>query len=106
MPKQLYIFMRYSIVKEGSDLNIEIHKQPQRRKIITLGRAPEGDLLCEAKIKFDVLWKHLVLESQKETKCELILALIAYDMLKIPQQTSQWNLSIQYRDFSSSSSPR
>ena len=92
MPKQLYTFMRCRIVREGSDLRTEIHKESQRRKIITLGRAPEGDLVCSARIDFDVLWEHLVLESQKEIKCELILASIAYDMLKIPQQTSQWNL--------------
>jgi len=92
MPKQLYAFMRCRIVKEGSELNIEIHKESQRKKIFTLGRAPEGNLVCNARIEFDVLWKHLVLESRKETKCEFILVSIAYDMLKIPQQTSQWNL--------------
>jgi len=106
IPKQLYTFMRCRIVKEGSELNIEIHKESQRRRIITFGRAPEGDLVCSARIKFDVLWKHLVLESRKETKCEFILVSIAYDMLKIPQQTSQWNLWIQCQDFSSGSSLR
>jgi len=88
---QPYMFMQHSIIKEGGDLNIEIHKESRRRKIITLGRISEGDLLCEVNIKFDVLWKHLVLESQKESKCELIFALIGSNMLKIPQQTSQWN---------------
>ena len=91
MPMQPYMFMQHSIIKEGGDLNIEIHKESRRRKIITLGRISEGDLLCEVNIKFDVLWKHLVLESQKESKCELIFALIGSNMLKIPQQTSQWN---------------
>jgi len=89
MPKRLYIFIRCSIVKEGSDLDIEIYKESRRRKIITLGRAPQGNLLCKASIKFDDLWEHLVLELQKEIKCELILVSIAYGRLKIPQQTSQ-----------------
>jgi len=92
MPKQLDTSMRCSIVKEGRDLNIKIHKESRQRKVITLGRAPESNLLCKAKVKFDVLWNHLVLESQKETKRELIFVSIVSDELKIPQQTSQWNL--------------
>ena len=106
MPKRLYIFIRCSIVKERSDLDIEIYRESQRWKIITLGRAPEGNLLCKASIKFDDLWEHLVLELQKETKCELILGTIAYDGLKIPQQTFQWDLRMQCRDFSSGSLPK
>ena len=58
----------------------------------TFGHAPEGDLLCEISIKFDDLWKHLVSKSQMETKCELFLALISSNMLRMPQPTSQWNL--------------
>jgi len=90
MAMQPYIYMQCSILKEGSDLNIKIHKESQRRKIITLGLISEGDLLCEVNIKFDDLWKHLVLESQQETKCELILASITSDILREPQQTSRW----------------
>ena len=86
------IFMQCSIFKQGNDLDIEICKESRHRKIITLGHAPEGNLMCKASIKFDDLWEHLVLELQKETKCELILDTIAYDRLKISQQTSEWNL--------------
>lgn len=71
----LYIFMRCSIVKEGNNLNIEIYKESRQWKIITLGHVSEGDLLCRVSIKFDNLWRYLVSESQKETKCELILCL-------------------------------
>jgi len=84
--------MQCSIFKQGNDLDIEICKESRHRKIITLGHAPEGNLMCKASIKFDDLWEHLVLELQKETKCELILDTIAYDRLKISQQTSEWNL--------------
>ena len=87
---QPYIYTRCSILKEGSDLDIKIHKESRRQKIITLGLISEGDLLCEVNIKFDDLWKHLVLESQQETKCELILASITSDILREPQQTSRW----------------
>ena len=90
MPMQPYMFMQHSIIKEGSDLNIEIHKESRRRKIITLGLISGGDLVCEVNIKFDDLWKHLVLESQKETKCELILSSITSDILRELQQTSRW----------------
>jgi len=106
MPKRLYIFIRCSIVKEGSDLDTEIHKESRRRKIITLGRAPQGDLLCKASIRFDDLWEHLILELQEEANRELILVSIAYDRLKIPQQTFQWDLQMQRWDFSSGSSPK
>jgi len=81
-----------SIFEEGNDLNIEIYKESPKRKIITFGHAPEGDLLYEISIKFDDLWKHLVSELQMETKCELFLALISSNMLRMPQPTSQWNL--------------
>ena len=83
--------MRCSIFKEGDDLNIEIYKESQQKKIITLGRTSEGDLLCRVSIKFDDLWRHLVFESQKETKCELIFVSIASNGLRIPQQTSRQN---------------
>jgi len=73
-----------SIFEEGNNLNIEIYKESRRRKAVTLGRAPEGDLLCQVSIKFDDLWRHLVCESQKETKCELIFSSVASDGLTIP----------------------
>jgi len=86
---QSYIFIRCSIFKEGSDLNIEIYKESQRKKIMTFGSASEGDLLCRVIIKFNDLWRHLVAESQKETKCELMFVSITSDGLRIPQQTSR-----------------
>jgi len=51
------------------------------------GRVSENELLCKASIGFDDLWKHLVSESQKEAKCELVFALIASNILRVPQQT-------------------
>jgi len=98
--------MQHSIIKEGGDLNIEIYKESRRQKIFTLGLISEGDLLCEVNIKFDVLWKHLVLEPQKEPKCEFIFVLIASNMLRIPQQTLQWNSVTLCQDYSSRSSLR
>jgi len=83
--------MQCSIFKEGSDLNIEIYKGSRRKKIITLGRTLEGDLVCQVNIKFDDLWRHLVSESQKETKCKLIFVSIASNGLRIPQQISRQN---------------
>jgi len=50
---QSCLFMRCSIFKAGSDLNIEIYKESRQRKIITLGQASEGDLLGRANIKFN-----------------------------------------------------
>jgi len=85
MPMQSYMLMRRSIVKEGSDLNIEIYKKRSRwRKTIPLECTSEDNVLCKATIKFDDLWKHLVLESQKESRCELIFVSIASNILKIP----------------------
>ena len=103
---QSYIFIRCSIFKEGSDLNIEIYKESQRKKIMTFGSASEGDLLCRVIIKFNDLWKHLVAESQKETKCKLIVVSIASDGLRIPQRTSRQNLLLQSQDCSSGLSLR
>jgi len=84
MSMQPYMFMRRSIVKEGSDSNIEIHKKRSRwQKANPFERTSQDNVLCKATIKFDNLWKHLVLKSQKESKCKLILVSIASDMLKI-----------------------
>ena len=71
---QSYIFIRCSILEEGSDLNIEIYKESRQKKIMTLGRTLEGDLVCQVNIKFDDLWRHLVSESQKETNVSLSLS--------------------------------
>ena len=74
-----------SIVKEGSDLNIEIHKKcPRWQKLIHLKCTSEDNVACTATIKFNDICKHLALESQKEPKCRLILVSIASNMLKIP----------------------
>jgi len=100
------IFMQCSIFKEGSDLNIEIYKGSRRKKIITLGRTLEGDLVCQVNIKFDDLWRHLVSESQKETKCKLIFVSIASNGLRIPQQISRQNWFLQSQECSSGLSPR
>jgi len=82
--------MRCSIFEEGNDLNIEIYKKHyQRLKIITFGHVSQDELLCKASIRFDDLWKHLVSESQKEAKCELVFALIASNILRVPQPTSR-----------------
>jgi len=79
-----------SIFKKGNDLNIEIYKKHSRQlKFIMFGRVSEDELLCKASIGFDDLWKHLVSESQKEAKCELVFALIAFNILRVPQQTSR-----------------
>ena len=86
---QSYILMRCSIFEEGNDLNIEIYKKHSlRQEIKTFGRASQDELLCKASILFDDLWKHLS-ESQKEAKCELVFALIASNILRVPQQTSR-----------------
>jgi len=84
---QSHISIRCSIFEQESDLTIKIYKESRCRKILTLRRASEGDLLCSANIKFDDLWKNLVLESQKTKKCELISASIASDILMAPQPT-------------------
>jgi len=68
--------MRCSIFEEGNDLNIEIYEKHSLR---------QDELLCKASIRFDNLWKHLVSESQKEAKCELVFASIASNILRVPQ---------------------
>jgi len=87
---QSYILMRCSIFEEGNDLNIEIYKKHSLRlEIRTFGRASQDELLCKASIRFDDLWKNMVSESQKGAKCELSFALIASNILRVPQQTSR-----------------
>ena len=101
---QSYMFIGCSIFKEGSDLDIEIYQRHSRRqKILTLGHASGDKFLCKANIKFDDLWKHLALESQKTTRWELIFALIASNILSAPQPTSRW-ISLMQFQYSSSGS--
>ena len=45
---------------------------------------------CQNSIIFDDLWKHLVSEAQKETKCELIISSITLHLLRVLQPTSTW----------------
>jgi len=85
---QSYILTRCSIFEEGNDLNIEVYKKHSLRlEIRTFGHASQDELLCKASIRFDDLWKHLVSESQKEAKCELVFTLITLNILGVPQQT-------------------
>ena len=82
---QSYILMWCSVFEEGNDLNIEIYeKHSLRQEIKTLGCASQDKFLCKASIQFDNLWKHLVSESQKEAKCELVFASIASNILRVP----------------------
>ena len=64
--------MRSSILKEGSDLNIEIHIYSRREKYLGIRHANKDNFRCKASINFDDLWKNLVSKAQEETKCELI----------------------------------
>jgi len=98
--------MRCSILKEGSDLNIEIHKKHSWQQNISFRRTPKSDSLCQASIRFDDLWKHLVSEAQKETKCERIVVSITLDLLRVLQPTLRWNLIIRSKDYVSGSSQR
>jgi len=69
------MFMRRSIIKGGNDLFIEIHKKRSRwQKANPFEGTSQDNVLCKATIKFDDLWKHLVLESQTESKCGFIFA--------------------------------
>ena len=96
-----------SILEEGSVLNIKIYKKNSlRQKILPFGRASEDEPLCNVAIEFDDLWKHLVSESQKITKCKSIFTLIASDILRTPQQTSRWISWMRFQDCSSGSSLR
>ena len=106
MYTQSHVFIQCSIFEQGTDLTIEIYKESRRRKLLTLGRASEGDLLCQVSIKFDDLWKHLVSESQKTTKCELIFVSIASDILTAPQRSSRWISMMQFQGCISGSSLR
>ena len=104
---QSYILLCCSILEEGSVLNIKIYKKHSlRQKFLAFGWASEDEPLCEAAIEFDDLWKHLVSELQKKTKCKSIFASIASDILRTPQQTSRRISSMQFQDCSSGLSLR
>ena len=68
-----------SILKEGSDLNIEMYKYSRREKYLGIRHANKDNCRCKASINFNDLWKNLVSEAQEETKCELIFSLITLD---------------------------
>ena len=72
VPRQSYIFMWSSILVEESVLNIAIHKKHSLRQK-ALRKVSGDELLCEARIQFDDLWKHRAPETQ-EIKCEPILS--------------------------------
>ena len=74
-----------SILKEGSDLNIEMHKYYRREKYLSFIYGNKDNSPCRTSIKFDDLWKHLVSEEQEGTKCELIFCSITLDF---PQRAS------------------
>ena len=105
--KQSWIIMWCSILKDGSDLKIEIHKTHSwQSKILSLWRTPKSDSPCKTRINFDDLWKHLISEAQKATKCESIFASISPDLLRVLQWTSRWSLIIRLKDYTSGSSQR
>jgi len=82
------MFMWGSMLVEGSELNIEIHKKhSRRREILMLGRTPKEELMCKVSIRFDDLWKHL--SSGTETSCEGIFTLIIPNLLRGPQRNSR-----------------
>ena len=96
--EQSYIFMWRSMLAEGNEMSIEIHKKrPQRRKIFTRDPGSEEGSMPKANIKFDDLRKHL--SSRTETNCEGIFTSISHDLLTGHQSTSRWNLIIQFKDY-------
>ena len=81
MLEQSYILMWYSMLMEGSELSIEIHKRhSQGQKIRMLGRTSKEEPMCKASIRFDDLWKHV--SSGAETNCERISTLIIPNLLR------------------------
>ena len=72
VPRQSYIFMWSSILVEESVLNIAIHKKHSLRQK-ALRKVSGDELLCDARIQFDDLWKHRAPEIQ-EIRCELVLS--------------------------------
>ena len=83
-----------SILKEGSDLNIEIHEYYRREKYFGIRHGNKDNVPCRTSIKFDDLWKHLVSEEQEGTKCELIFCSITLDF---PQRASA-NFKVEFEN--------
>jgi len=71
------MFMWRSMLVEGSELNIEIHKKHSRQLKKILEPAPKEELICRANFKFDDLQKHL--SSRTGTNCECIFTPITPD---------------------------
>ena len=75
MLEESYMFMGHSMLVEGSQLNIEIHKKHSRQqKIFT--NSEEGSI-PKANIKFDDLRKHL----SSQTNCEGIFTSVSPNFL-------------------------
>jgi len=75
--EQSYMFMWRSMLAEGSEMSIEIHKKYSRRQKILTGS--EERSMPKANIKFDSLQKHL--SSRTGTNCEGIFTSISPDLL-------------------------
>jgi len=69
------MFMWFSMLVEGSELDIELHKKHSRRQKILTG-SEEGPM-PKANIKFDDLQKHL--SSRTGTNCRWICTSITPD---------------------------
>ena len=73
------MFMWRSMLVEGNEMSIEIHKKrTQRRKILTRELGSEEGSMFKANIKFDDLRKHL--SSRTETNCEGIFTSTSPDL--------------------------
>jgi len=81
------MLMWCSMLVEGSELSVDIHKQYSRgQKIQMLGRTSKEEPICKASVRFDDLWKHV--SSGAETNCEQISTSIIPSLLRGPQQNS------------------
>jgi len=96
-----------SILEQESDLDIEVHRRhPRRQKILSLGWIFKDDPPCKGRVKFNDLWDHLVSETQKGTKCELISVSTVPNLLRILQQILRLNFPMEFQDYNSGSLPR
>ena len=89
------MFMWCSMLVEGSELNIEIHKKHSQlwEKLIHEPGSEEGPV---PNIKFDDLRKHL--SSRTGKNCEGIFTSIAPNLFRGPQQISRCNLMIRLKN--------
>ena len=92
------MFMWCSMLVEGSELNIEIHKKHSQlwKKLIREPGSGE-EPVPKANIKFDDLRKHL--SSRTGTNREIIFTLIAPSLSRGPQQISRCNLIIRSKNY-------